>query len=603
LIYIQLQQAQKVKAQESLFVSFPYNLALVEKIKSLPTRFYVGDSKSWEVPIESINAVLEMFNDEEIKIVAPRAVTEVKKKTAPKAAKSKEVKFDQISIDGFEFKTTPFDHQVEALNYSVDNAKFLLGDEQGLGKTKQAIDIAVSKKGQFKHVLILCGVNGVKRNWLDEVKMHSNEGARIMGSYYNKSGKLVEGSMEDRLDDLRTLDDVEEYFIIVNKESLRDVPKKEKRGKKMVDRVWPDDFSKMEQTYELILQELEKLIADGTIGMIIVDEVHKLKNATKQEPRALLRLRPHYRMALTGTPLMNKPTDLYVILNWLEMDRNSYYMFEKRYVVKGGYGGHETIGYNHTEELHDKLQKVMLRRKKSEVLDLPPKIRQTQIVEMSKKQRSLYAEVRGQIEQNLAEIALSSNPLAQLLRLRQVTSHPLLVSSQFTDIEDNAKMSRMYDLVDELASNGQKAIVFSNWSEVTSFARDLLAEFNPAYITGENSDPNYRQAEKDRFQNDPDCKVIIGTIGAMGTGLTLTAASTVIFLDKPWNPANTEQAEDRAHRIGTTGTVNIITLVCENSIDDRIEQILAEKGDIFEALVEGKMHKMAQYEMLERLIA
>jgi SNF2 family DNA or RNA helicase len=245
----------------------------------------------------------------------------------------------------------------------------------------------------------------------------------------------------------------------------------------------------------------------------------------------------------------------------------------------------------------------MLRRKKSEVLNLPPKIRQTQYVQMSAKQRKLYAEIKGQIEQNLAEIALNPNPLAQLTRLRQVTSHPLLVSSQFTDIEDNAKMSRMYDLVDELASNGQKAIIFSNWTEVTSFARNMLAEFNPAYITGENADPNYRQAEKDRFQNDPDCKVIIGTIGAMGTGLTLTAASTVIFLDRPWTMAAVEQAEDRAHRIGTTGTVNIITLACENSIDDRIEQILADKADIFDALIDGQMHKMARYEMLERLIA
>ena len=88
---------------------------------------------------------------------------------------------------------------------------------------------------------------------------------------------------------------------------------------------------------------------------------------------------------------------------------------------------------------------------------------------------------------------------------------------------------------------------------------------------------------------DSSCKVIIGTIGAMGTGLTLTAASTVIFLDSPWNRANKEQAEDRAHRIGTTSNVNIITLVCKDTIDERIEELINKKGAMADALVDGKV--------------
>ena len=89
--------------------------------------------------------------------------------------------------------------------------------------------------------------------------------------------------------------------------------------------------------------------------------------------------------------------------------------------------------------------------------------------------------------------------------------------------------------------------------------------------------------------NDPKCKCIIGTIGAMGTGLTLTAASTVIFLDSPWNRANKEQAEDRAHRIGTKSTVNIITIVCKDTIDERIEELVYKKGLMADALVDGRI--------------
>jgi SNF2 family DNA or RNA helicase len=291
--------------------------------------------------------------------------------------------------------------------------------------------------------------------------------------------------------------------------------------------------------------------------------------------------------------------DLYVPLNWFGMDNNTYYQFEKRYAVKGGYGGHQIVGYQNTQELRDKLEKVMLRRKKVDVLDLPPKLRQTDVVEMTDGQKKLYKEVKAMISENLTEISLDPNPLSALLRLRQVTGYTGILSDK---IQESAKLDRMEDIIEELVESGQKAIVFSNWSEMTRIAKARLEKYNPAYITGEVKDMQDRENEVERFQKDPKCKVIIGTIGAMGTGLTLTAANTVIFLDKPWNPANTEQAEDRAHRIGTTGTVNIITLVCEGTIDEHIEEILAEKGDIFDALIDGHMEKMSKYELLERLI-
>lgn len=96
---------------------------------------------------------------------------------------------------------------------------------------------------------------------------------------------------------------------------------------------------------------------------------------------------------------------------------------------------------------------------------------------------------------------------------------------------------------------------------------------------------------------------MIGTIGAMGTGLTLTAANTVIFLDKPWNPANMEQAEDRVHRIGTTRSVNIITLVAKDTIDERIEELLEAKDDLFQGLVNGKIDKLSRAKVIKMLIS
>ena len=561
MINITEKASNKLKTKKSLFVSFPYSMERVSKIKSLPKRFYIPQTKEWEVPKSALNDLITLFQDEKINIKG--SVTSKVEK-----AVENRVTFKQVDTSNFKFKTKPFDHQLEGFKYGTNHNKFLLGDEQGLGKTKQAIDIAVARKHQFKHCLIVCGVNSLKHNWKREVATHSDENAHILGTYRMKSGKLREGGNKHKLDDLKNGRD--EFFLITNIESLRS---------------------------KEIAAEFEKLCKDGTIGMVIIDEIHKAKNAQSQQGKAIHKLQSFYKMALTGTPLMNKPLDLYNILKWLDVERNSFYKFRNRYCVMGGFGGYEVVGYKNMEELRQRLDAIMLRRKKSEVLNLPPKIRQTEYVEMYDQQATIYKEVMAAIKTNIDKIALSPNPLAQLIRLRQATGYPGILSDKVTE---SAKMDRMVELVEELAETGQKAIVFSNWEEMTKVARERLKQFNPAYVTGSTKD---RQAEVDKFQNDNSCKVIVGTIGAMGTGLTLTAASTVIFLDKPWNMANTEQAEDRAHRIGTTGTVNIITIVCKNTIDERIEEIIYEKKELAEALVDGKLDKTDKSKLVDMLLS
>lgn len=555
MVKVELRVAKKVDEKEALFVSFPFSLESVEKVKSLPVRYYTPDSKEWEVPVSELPTVLEMFAG------------------APMTLKGKvetyleTIEADPVVEGPYQFKTTPFRHQVEGFNYAKANPKFLLGDEQGLGKTKQAIDIAVSRKHLFRHCLIVCGVNSLKFNWMKEIGIHSNEQGRIIGSQVVK-GRIREGSTKDRLDDLNR--ELSEFFLITNIETLRN---------------------------KEIQERLEELTKSGVIGMVVIDEVHKCKNPQSQQGKAIHSLKARYKIAATGTPLMNHPLDLYNTMKWIGAEKNSFYSFRNRYCVMGGYGGKEVVGFRNMSELRSRFEGIMLRRRKDEVLNLPPKIRSVEYVEMTPGQERLYKEVKNSIEANLDEIELSPNPLAQLIRLRQVTAHTSILSST---ISESAKVERLKEIVEELAANGQKAIVFSNWEDVTSLVKEALAEYSPAYITGSVKD---RQAEVERFQADPTCKVIIGTIGAMGTGLTLTAASTVIFMDKPWNMANTEQAEDRAHRIGTTGTVNVITMVCKGTIDERIESIIEEKAGMADALVDGKLDKFTARELIKDLLS
>lgn len=582
MIKIEVRKPRRLyKEDQSLFISFPYSLHRLQLVKSLPVRYYNPDTKEWEVPARDLNLVIDTFKNEQVEINA-----NIQPPKQPAVT----------DVNELHFKTKPFKHQVEGILHGLRTDKFLLADEQGLGKTKQAIDIAVNRKLKegFKHCLIVCGVNSLKWNWVNEIKRHSNESVHILGTRVNTRGKVREGSLKERLEDLQNGRD--EFFLITNIESLR-----KPQQKKRVDGKTQDiKLSETQKIQLAIINEIEKMTKDGTIGMVIFDEIHKAKNAQSQQGKAIHHLKSPYKIALTGTPLMNNPIDLYNILKWLDVERSSFYGFRNRYCIMGGYGGYEIIGYKNLKELQMKLDSVMLRRKKEDVLDLPPKIRQTEYVEMTAKQKQIYNEVLRGVRENLADIKLSPNPLAQLVRLRQATSHTGIISDT---VQESAKFDRMKEIIEELVESNQKAIVFSNWTEVTDRALKELQDYNPAYITGDVKD---RQAQVEKFQNDDSCKVIIGTISAMGTGLTLTAASTVIFLDKPWNPANTVQAEDRAHRIGTTGTVNVITLVCKDTIDERIEEIIYEKSELSEGLVEGNddvLRKFDAGQLVDMLLA
>lgn len=460
--------------------------------------------------------------------------------------------------DYFNFKTTPFEHQREAFDFAMDMENFLLGDEQGLGKTKQSIDIAVARKQayKFKHTLIVCGVNGSKRNWEKEVGIHSDEKVHMLGRRVGKRGRVWPGSSKDKMEDLELMNqgEIEPFFIITNIETLRN---------------------------RELAWSLGRLCDKGIIGMVIIDEIHKAKNPESKQGQAIQLLEPRFRLALTGTPLMNHPVDLYNPMKWLGHVKGSFYQFKKTYMNLGGSSGEKVIGYKNLEHLRGKFEPVMLRRKKDDVLDLPPKNRDIEWVTMGPKQTQIYNEVRDYLIQNIDEIKAATNPLTRLLRLRQATAHTGILSSK---ISESAKFERMMEMVEQNVANGRKTIIFSNWATVVDMAMETLNEYNPAKITGSVND---RDAEIEKFMEDDSCKVILGTIKAMGTAFTLTAATEVIFLDKPWTMADTEQAEDRAHRIGTTGTVNIRTIVCEGTIDERIEEILEEKALVAKAVVDG----------------
>ena len=565
MVHIEIAQPERLKptslSKLSAFVSFEYDSNLVSIIKSMGTRVYIPDKKTWEIPESAVPMLMSRLRDYDVLLRG-----EMHHETPESHA--------QLP-SGFVFTTKPYKHQMEGVIYGLEHESFLLGDDQGLGKTKQIIDLAMCRKQTdgLKHCLIICGINGNKYNWADEVKIHSKEDSWILGTRFTKRPpiKMIEGSTKDKLEDLNNIP--HQFFWITNIETLRGGSFKEKQGKRTVIR-FP------------IAEKIQELCDKGIIGMIAFDEAHKAKNPDSQQGKALLSIDcKGPKIPMSGTFVLNNPLDLYLPLKWAGFETHSFYAYKQHYCTMGGFGGKEIVGYKNLDELRSMVSKVMLRRVKGDVLDLPPKVHTIEWVDAYPEQKALYKDVRDQVRDNIDKVKVHPDPLSEMLRLRQVTGYPGILSSTVTK---SAKMDRMEELVEDEVAVGGKAIIFSNWSEMTNVIRHKLKKYNPAYITGEVGSVQ-RMEEKDRFQNDPNCKVMIGTIGALGTGFTLTAAQLVIFVDEPWNRGIKDQAEDRAHRIGTRGTVRVVTILTRDTVDEGVYNLVQKKGKMADLLVDGKV--------------
>lgn len=299
-------------------------------------------------------------------------------------------------------------------------------------------------------------------------------------------------------------------------------------------------------------------------------------------------------LPMTGTPIVNKPTDLFTPLKLIDAHNySSYKLWCEHFCIYGGFGGYNIIGYKNIPQLKQILQGNMLRRLKAEVLDLPPKIHTIEYVENTTYQDKLYKLVLADTLAHKDEILSSVNPMVKLLKLRQVNGSPELVDPTLTVdksyITKNSKMARLLDLVDIIISNGEKVVIFSNWVEsLRTVYKFLASKYKVCCYTG-TMDVTEREAHKKQFIEHPECKIMIGTVGALGVSHTLTVANNVIFYDLPWNPGTMEQAEDRCHRAGTNSTVNIYSIITKDTVDEKVYKLIQDKDGISKFIVDNKL--------------
>ena len=541
MIKITEKLTSKVPGITSVFVEFDYDPQIVEVIKTIPCFNFTKKDHKWEIPITYLSRLIDklcVFDDIDLKLC--------------------NITFDEDEhFELLQYKTKPFPYQEEGIQFGLNHDKWLLLDPPGLGKTLQIMYIAEERKHRenIEHCLIVCGINTLKNNWKKEIERHSNLDCMILGEKVNSKGKVSYGSVTDRVEQLKN--PIKEFFVITNIETLRDdkVIKAIKKGKNKFD-------------------------------MIVVDEIHTCKSSTSQQGKNLLKLDNFkYKIGATGTLLLNNPLDAYVPLKFIDADRSTAGNYEKYYCAYGGQFGHDFLGFRNTNTLKKQLELFSLRRQKS-LLNLPPKNIITEYVDMSDAQQDFYENVKNGVKEEVDKVQLKpAIVMAMIMRLRQATACPSILTSKNIP---SAKIDRVCDLCEQITSQGNKVVIFSTFKETVYNLLPKLEKYNPLNATGDSTDAEISE-NIDKFQNDDEHKVFIGTWQKCGTGITLTKASYMIFLDTPWTDGAFQQACDRIYRIGTKDPVFIYVLVTRNTVDEHVLEIVEDKAAIADFIIDDQI--------------
>ncbi|THH35538.1 DEAD/DEAH box helicase [Neolewinella litorea] len=442
----------------------------------------------------------------------------------------------------------PSTFRAELRPYQLDGFRWLmrladwgvgacLADDMGLGKTIQALAMMQARAEEGPALVIAPA--SVTRNWM-------REAARFAPTL---NPILLVGSDRQEI-----IDNVGHYDLLV-------------------------------VSYGLLPFEGEAL-ANKRFGTIVLDEAQAIKNRGTKRSQIAMQLQGDFRVATTGTPIENHLGELWNLFTFLNPGLlGPFQRFNEKYTVP--------ITRNNDNERRQQLRRLIqpfiLRRRKEEVLEeLPPKTEVTLTVELSPPERAFYEALRQHALESIDE---SDGPnrrfqiLAELMKLRQAACHPRLVNPD-VDIS-SSKLELLAETVQELRENGHKALIFSQFVRHLKIVEAWAIENNVPYQYLDGSTPGPKRDEAVQAFQRGEGDIFLISLKAGGTGLTLTAADYVLHLDPWWNPAVEDQASDRAHRIGQQRPVTVYRFVSENTIEEKIVKLHAEKRDLADSLLAG----------------
>ena len=470
----------------------------------------------------------------------------------------------------YKFKTQPYKHQLKALEESWKKSYFAYFMEMGTGKSKVLLDniAMLYDQGKINGALIVAP-KGVIGTWYDqEIPIHLPDHienvtimwqANITKGQSNKLGRLFKTGEEL-------------HILVMNVEA----------------------FSTQKG-----VNFAEKFLSSHN-SLIAIDESTTIKNPDAKRTKSICKLSPYakYKRILTGSPVTKSPLDLYKQCDFLEpelLGHTSYYTFRTRYAIMktANFGGRSVqivSGYRNLEELSGKLKPFSFRVLKDDCLDLPPKTFMKRMVKLSIEQRKLYNQMKILA---LAEMEgkqmTTATVLTQLMRLHQITcGHFTADDGTIKDISNN-RLDELLDVLDEVEG---KAVIWAHYQhDVEGIIERIRKEygFESAVDYYGLTPPSERQENIKRFQEDDKCRFFVGTTQTGGYGITLTAASTMIYYSNGYDLEKRQQSEARIDRIGQKFPMTYIDIMAEDTVDERIVKALRKKVNIATKIMGEKL--------------
>lgn len=452
-------------------------------------------------------------------------------------------------------RAAPYEHQRRAAAFALDRlsrgggAALLM--EMGTGKTLTSIGIVGQfwKERRIARLLIVAPLS-ILGVWRDEFDKFAG---------YDYCLSVLEGTAARKADTIRHMAGKSLQVLVINYESA-----------------W----------------RMEKELAEWRPDMIVCDEGHKIKTHNIAASKAMHRLaaKAKYRLLLTGTVITNKPIDVFSQYKFCDpaIYGNSFYQFRNRYFDMVGFGGYTPVMKRSMEgEFTERLHSIAFRATKAECLDLPEFTDIVQRIDLEPQAMRIYRQLVRDSYAELAEGSVTvTNVLSQLLRLSQLTGGYVGNDDAggVTQVS-TAKLDALADLVDGAVADGRKIVVIARFvPEIHAIGKMLeKKKIRYAQISGEIRD---RDEQIAAFQNDPDVPVFIGQIATAGLGITLTAASLMVFYSLDYSMSNYEQTRARIHRVGQKNECTYIHLVARGTVDEKVLKALHDKANLAKSLVD-----------------
>lgn len=539
---------------KSFVVSAPPTMLGV--LRSIPARRFDKESKLWFCPptksnIDFFKRFRATFTDDASKFIQTRS----------------EVVRGKLPLT-FNFKTAPLDHQLEALLRSLVQDNFALLMDPGTGKSKVMIDDAACYflEGKCNAAMVICP-NSIKSNWREEIEKHSSIGYDVHVYDSTRKKDFDEWMSEPFADGLK--------WVIMPVESFSQ-----------------GDAHKYAEKFAML-----------TRPVLYVDESSRIKSHDANRTKAITKLGRAFkrRRIATGTAVTKGPQDLYSQYTFMDPDiigGSSFYAFRNRYCVMGGFKQKQIVGTQNEDELLQLISPYTFRASKAECLNLPPKVYQIRRVEPNPEQKLAYKELKkeGYTERD-GRVVSFTNALVRDLRLQQISSGffpgAKLVDGVVVDNEvsiepfpgKNPKVEELLQVVDEIDG---KVIVWCRFQREVTMVAQALSKIAPTVMFYGLNTTEENTLARQRFMNDPDVRFFVGTQSAGGIGITLTSASTVVYMSNTFMLDDRIQSEDRAHRIGqnSNSVLYIDILIAGDWVDTKVLDALKNNRNYADWLME-----------------